>query len=130
MIGVNEVVKILNNVIDDNTIKQKDIPPQLILLGSNNKKGLSANELATEIISELPNIGIPIGNLPDGSDNVFEKFVVLMCEKIITHFINNAKITTVVNAGVPVTTTGVSATGTVISQGNTVNIGLGKGIIQ
>jgi hypothetical protein len=130
MIGLKEILNSFNSLIGKHTAKEQDVPSPLILLGASNKNGLSQSVLAESIKKRLPEVGIPIGNLADGSENVFEKFVDIMCDEIIKHIKENGKITTVVPLGVNVTVTGANAGGAVVSQGTTISNGVGKGIIQ
>ena len=129
-ITTEEVIQIINQVINDNKPAALPIPPPLILSGGFQRKGLSARDMAKEVIIRQQEAGIPIGALPSGAENVAEKMERIRMEVLVRYLLEEARITVVLPAGIPVTTTGVSAVGTVVSQGATVSFGVGTGVIQ
>lgn len=124
------VVQTLNQVINDFRPPALPIPPPLILTGGFQRKGLSAIEMAKEVIVRQQEAGAPVGALPSGAESITEKMERIRMEVLVRYLLEEARLTVVVPAGIPVTTTGVSAVGTVVSQGATVSFGVGTGIIQ
>lgn len=109
---------------------QNQLPPPLILFGNQKKQGLSAIELTKNIISRKAEAGIPSGDLPDGSENIDNKFIYILCDEIIKH-LQNAKFTVVVPSGTPVQAQGLDATGTPVTVvGQTVGLTVGAASIQ
>lgn len=130
MTNLTDIINTIDIELKNSLSKENDIPAPLILLGSGNKSGLSQRILAKAIKQRLPEIGVPIGNLTDGSENIFEKFVDVLIDEIVKHIKEYAKITTVVDIGVNVTATGANAGGELIAIGTTTGLGIGKGILQ
>ena len=128
--SVDQIVNILSGIIRSSKARALPLPPPLILSGSVTKTGLSAREMAKEVIVRQQEAGAPVGALPDGSDSISEKMELIRMEVIIRHLLENAKFTVVLPAGIPVTTVGVSAVGAVTSQGATTSIAIGTAAIQ
>lgn len=127
---IGSLIAYLNGVLDKGASLPTNIPAPLILVGAENKRGLSPREITKEIITKSQGIGIPIGPLPDGSESISEKQIYNIVETIIEHIIKYAKITVVIPPGIPVTSTGVAGAVPVVTQGSTINYAVGKGIIQ
>lgn len=128
-----QINKIVKDIILDIDVGNKlpPINPILALFGNENKKGLSAIDLSKEIIANKHKIGLPSGTLEDGSDNLDNKLIYLICEELIKHIQQRGKISVVVPSGTPVTCNGVSAAGVPVTvQGITTNITTGVAIIQ
>ncbi len=128
--NILDITSYLNGIVDSGSAKAQDIPSPLILIGAENKKGLSAREMAKEVIIRSQEAGIPIGNLPSGEESISEKMEFIRMQVIVKHLIENAKITVVVPPGTPVATTGTSPVGPVVTQGATTSLAIGKGILQ
>ena len=128
--SVAEMVSFLNTALDRGLSTPSNIPSPLILLGAENKKGLSPREITKEIITKSQSFGIPIGPLPDGSESISEKQIYTIVETIVEHIIKYAKVTVVIPPGIPVSSTGVAGVIPVVTQGATTTYATGKGIIQ
>lgn len=74
------------------------IPALLLACEIASRPGLSAITLTASVIRRLPEVGIPTGVNPDGSPNMVNGFVKVMCEEIVKELQNNARIDSVVNA--------------------------------
>lgn len=127
---MSELLSVINAAIKQNQTSAPTIPPPLILTGGFQKSGLSAEAIAKEIIVRQQEAGIPIGALADGSENPSEKMYLIIVQTILRHLFENARITVVIPAGIPVTATGVCPAGPVAVQGATVSYTVGTGIIQ
>lgn len=126
----SDVIKIVKGVINQNTSKALPLPPPLILTGGFTRKGLSARDMAKEVIVRQQEAGAPIGDLPDGEESITEKMERIRMEVIVSHLLENAKINVVLPAGIPTTATGVCPAGAVVTQGATISLGVGTGVIQ
>ena len=105
------------------------IPPELLLCNVTQKPGMSAALLTSAIISRLPEMGLNTGKNKDGSENMINQFVRIICEEIIRHIQENASIQCVIapesltiesngaNAGGAVTSMGSNIMGTTIKGG-------------
>lgn len=129
-LSTQEVIQAVSGVIQDSKAPALPIPPPLILAGGFQRKGLSAREIAKEIIVRQQEAGAIPGALPSGAENISEKMELIRVETIIRYLLEEARIITVIPPGLPVTTTGISPAGTVVSQGATVSFGVGTSIIQ
>lgn len=95
------------------------------------RPGLSATVLTSNIISRLPDIGIPTGPNPDGSRNVINDFVRIMCEEIVDAIKNDSLIlATIPKDSIKVKSEGASAGGPVTTIGQNTAPSVIKGIMQ
>lgn len=85
------------------------IPAPLLHIGGRLKQGLSAQEIAANIIRRHAEIGVPNGDLPDGSKNLSVQLEKARVEEITEAILTRAKITTVIPPGVSFTGGGVGA---------------------
>lgn len=129
-VTTEDVLKLVKQVIRDQQPSALPIPPPLILTGGFQRKGLSAREMAKEVIVRQQEAGAPVGALPSGAESITEKMERIRMEVLVRYLLEEARLTVVLPAGIPVTTTGISPAGTVVSQGATVSFGVGTGIIQ
>lgn len=127
---IEQLLAYLNSFLDKGISKPSNIPPPLILLGAENKKGLSIRDITKEILNKRQKLGLPVSLLPDGSESLADKGLYIIVETIVEHIIKNAKVTVVIPAGVPVTSNGFAGAIPVVTQGVTTSYAIGKGIIQ
>ena len=107
------------------------IPPQLLLCEAVNRPGLSAIAMASAIIARLPEAGIPTGVNPDGSENVNNKFIKIMCEEIVREIQNSARVDCSIKPGaIMAVGTGGNAGGPVTVQSQNINIASLMGLIR
>jgi hypothetical protein len=115
----------------DIDVKTPQVPPILILTGSELKEGLSAREVAKRIILSQNEAGAPIGQLPTGEDSISEKMEYIRVREIFEHLITNAIFQVVIPAGVPVQAYGVGADGVPVTvNGVTTTPAIGYAIIK
>jgi hypothetical protein len=107
------------------------LPPPLILTGAKLRVGLSAQSIASEIISKQSDAGRVVGDVFADGPNVEEAMELIRIQGIINTILTEAKVEIVIPPGVAVTTVGVGNLGApVISQGATTNIAFGEGVIR
>jgi len=106
------------------------LPPPLILVGAKLRTGLSPQTIAANIISRQPNSGRVVGDVFADGPNVEEAMELIRIQEIINAILNDAKVDVVIPPGISVTTVGTSPLGPVVSQGVTVTMGIGDGIIR
>jgi len=107
------------------------LPPQLLLIGANQRPGLSPRGVASRIIARQSDAGAPVGNVFSQNGNISELMELIRIEEIISALQLHSKIEIVIPPGVQVTTVGVgNLGGPVISQGATTNIAIGTGVIR
>lgn len=127
---IDELIDFILSIINLAKTPALPIPLPLVLTGGFIRSGLSARDMAKEIIFRQQEAGAPIGNLPSGAENISEKMERIRMEVITEHLLANAKITVVLPAGVPVTAVGASPTGPVVVQGVTTGLGAGTAVIS
>ena len=100
----------------------KKLPPiskEEILIGVKFREGMSAIDIASRIIERKKEIGIGIGPLPSGAENIELKMEVIRVEEIVNAIQTKMKIEAAFPLGVPITATGGNAGGPIIVQGAT-----------
>lgn len=127
---IDELIQFILSVINSGKTPALPIPLPLVLTGGFTRSGLSARDMAKEIIFRQQEAGVPIGNLPSGAENISEKMERIRMEVITENLLANAKLTVVLPAGIPITATGASPTGPVVVQGVTTGLGAGTGVLS
>ena len=107
------------------------LPPPLIMIGAKLRPGLSAQAIAARIIARQSESGRQVGDVFADGPNNEETMEVIRIEEIINSLLTEAVVNVVIPPGVSVFTVGVgNLGGPVISQGATVTMGIGDGIIR
>lgn len=75
------------------------LPAVLLLCESLDRPGISAIALTGAVIKRLSEAGIPTGPNPDGTENLTNRFVQIMCEEIVNELKLNAKISVAIPTG-------------------------------
>ena len=95
------------------------VPTELVLLGSKYREGLSSIDIASKIIERKKEIGIGIGPLPSGAENIDLQMEVIRVEVIVDALVKKMKIQVALPPGVPITATGGNAGGPIQVVGTT-----------
>lgn len=108
------------------------LPPALIMSGSKMRSGLSAQGITARIISRQSEAGRQVGDVFADGPNNEEAMELIRIEEIINALHTEAKIDVVIQPGTRVMTTGITGyPGTpIVSQGATIDMGIGDGIIR
>jgi hypothetical protein len=106
------------------------ISKEEILIGAKFREGLSAIDIASRIIERKKEIGIDIGPLPSGADNIELRMEIIRVEEIVNALLTKAKIEVAIPPGTQITATGGNAGGPIVVQGATITISKGEGIIR
>lgn len=129
--NIETLITKLNNVLNlENIGYVPSVPIPLILFGVPRRQGLSANKIATNIITRKHEAGLSVGLLPNGEippDEIMERIRV---EEIIKALKEEGVITVALPPGIPLTGSGLSPAGPVTVIGLTTNYAKGYGIIQ
>lgn len=102
--------------------------PQILFAKS--RAGMSSELLASSITSRFEEAGIPRGTLEEGTPNVMENLVKIMCEEIIDHFQSQARVDVAVDTGAKLQASGANAAGPVASIGATIAPHTGIGVLR
>jgi hypothetical protein len=106
------------------------ISKEEIFLGSKFREGLSAIDIASRIIERKKEIGIGIGPLPSGAQNIELQMEVIRVEEIVNALLTKAKIEVAIPPGTQITAAGGNAGGPIVVQGATIEISKGEGILR
>ena len=112
---------------------QKKLTPlnkEEILLGVQFREGLSAIDVASKIIERKKEIGVGIGPLPSGAENIDLQMEVIRIEEIINAIKTKMKVEAAFPPGVPITATGGNAGGPIVVQGATTQAVKVEGVAQ
>ena len=100
------------------------------LLLAKTRPGLSAEQLASRIISRFPEAGIPNGPLKDGFPNSMEQFVKFICEEIVDALQNDMRVDIAVDPGIVGQGLGSNAAGPVFVTNTTLSPHTGVGVAR
>ena len=118
--SMEDIIKMLAALLIPN-INLPKIPPILIMSGAAFRTGLSPRKIAARIIARQSEAGAYSGILPDGSDNVMEQMELIRIQEIINSLQTEAKLTTIIPPGIPVSIVGAGIGATTdYAQGNTI----------
>lgn len=126
---INSLINGFEKVLSVNT-PTPVIPTPLIIIGSQNKPGLSPTKIASKIISRKSEAGLPVGNLPSGSVSPDEIMERIRVEEIIKALQEEAIISVGIPPGTTVASSGTSPSGPVTTIGSTITLTKGYGVIQ
>lgn len=126
---ISTVTNIFKNLFKVPTPLQP-ISKEEILIGTKFREGLSAIDIASKIIERKKEIGIDIGPLPSGAQNIELQMEIIRVEEIVNALLTKAKIEVAIPPGTQITATGGNAGGPIVVQGATITISKGEGIIR
>lgn len=106
------------------------ISKEEILIGTKFREGLSAIDIASKIIERKKEIGVGLGSLPSGAENIDLKMETIRIEEILNALLTKAKIEIVIPPGIPIQASGGNAGGPIVVVGTTINSSKGEGIIR
>jgi hypothetical protein len=105
------------------------IPSEIIVL-ANSRSGMSAIRATNKVLEKKKELGIPTGNLPDGSTNDDDILWYTAIKAIIDEITNEAKITTSILPGTQLTAAGGNAGGPISVYGISTTFAKGSTIIE
>jgi len=127
--AIKTIVAILKGSLSSNTPLQ-NIPTATILAGAPFREGLSSIDIASKIIQRKKDLGVPIGPLPSGGDNLDLMMETIRVEEITNAILTKLKVEVAIPPGISVTATGGNAGGPIVVQGVTTSIVKGQGIAR
>ena len=128
--GLTSLTSILNLLLGVFNLGKKPappIPPFLLLAGAKLKPGMSARNLAANVISRMESEGgIPMGDIFDDGPNKLAASMLIQAQEQVSHIQQNAKITTATAPGsILVQVAGPGG----VSVGSNINISTNDGTI-
>lgn len=127
--SIQSISGIFKNLFKPSTPLQP-ITKEEILIGSKFREGLSAIDIASKIIERKKEIGVGIGPLPSGAQNIDLQMEVIRVEEILNALLTKAKIEVAIPPGTLIQAQGGNAGGPIVVVGTTTSISKGEGIIR
>jgi hypothetical protein len=128
--SINGVLNLILSAFSTPEPPIEPLPPPLIMVGAKLRPGISAQSIASEIISKQSDSGRVVGDVFADGPNVEEAMELIRVQQIVNTILNEAKVDVVIPPGVAVTAVGGNAGGPVVCQGFTTAMGIGDGIIR
>jgi hypothetical protein len=132
--NLGSISGVLNLILSAFSIPDEPVaplPPPLIMIGAKLRPGVSAQAVASRIISRQSEAGRQVGDVFADGPNNEEAMELIRIEEIINAVLTEAKVDVVIPPGISVMTIGVGNLGApVVSQGATTTMGIGDGIIR
>lgn len=132
--NLGSISGVLNIILSAFSIPDEPVaplPPPLIMVGAKLRPGVSAQAVASRIISRQSEAGRQVGDVFADGPNNEEAMELIRIEEIINAVLTEAKVDVVIPPGIAVMTIGVGNLGApVVSQGATTTMGIGDGIIR
>jgi hypothetical protein len=132
--NLGSISGVLNIILSAFSIPDEPVaplPPPLIMIGAKLRPGVSAQAVASRIISRQSEAGRQVGDVFADGPNNEEAMELIRIEEIINAVLTEAKVDVVIPPGISVMTVGVGNLGApVVSQGATTTMGIGDGIIR
>jgi hypothetical protein len=128
---IKGVIELTNSALDAARKPADALAAFLVYATAVQRPGISKLKITSDIIADNAALGINIGQMPDGTDNVVNQFVANVVEKVVDTLKDDALVECVIPTGaVVVTAQGANAGGPVVAVGTNVNNAKGYGIIR
>ena len=125
-----EIAELFLTFITDSFNFVRGLSTYEILAQKTLRKGLSVDNLTTNIISRFKEVGIPSGPLVNGATNVMEAYTSILIEEIVNAIQNEMRVDVAVFPGGMIQASGANAGGPVASIGSTINAQTGVGVAR
>jgi hypothetical protein len=120
----------ISKLLDFNIGRVKPPVPPPIILMSQTRSGLSPLKITQAILAKKKELGLPTGNLDDGSVNYDDIIIKEIVTQIIKAIQEDARITVVIPPGTPLIASGANAGGPILTHGATLSFAIGGGLIE
>ena len=115
----------LEELFNKNIPRFPQLPTPLLAFGAENRPGLNAKRITSDIISQFPKAGI------DPGDNVWEKFTNLLVNTIVDAIVYDAKIQVGIKPnGIQMISQGANAGGPIIVVGQNITPVSANGVLN
>ena len=105
------------------------IPKEVVVLAKT-RGGMSATRAANKVFEKKKELGLPTGNLPDGSANFDDILWLTFAQAIIEEITVHAKITSTSSPGTQIVAAGGNAGGPIVVNGQSITFSNGAAIIE
>jgi len=125
-----EAIESLNNILAIKELPNVGVvPPQLAAL-SKSRGGMSAIRAANKVLEKKKELGLPTGNLEDGSANDDDILWYIAIQSMLDEITKEAKITSTSIPGTQIVASGGNAGGPIVVYGATTSFSDGGTIIE
>lgn len=122
MSAITKIVDSVNSLIEKARIPVIPIPAILLLCSVFKRPGLSPMIIAANVIKRQSEFGAPTGKLPDGSSNMMNSLISIICEETVKEFRKSCVVEAVAIPGtISVIGFGANAGGPVVINGTNMN---------
>ena len=129
--NIKQITTLVNEALDIARKPVTKLSGFLVYATAVQRPGVSKLKITGEIVSQNETLGINIGQMPDGTDNIVNAFVANFVEKLVDNLKDTAMVECVIPKGsVFVTAQGANAGGPVVAVGTNINDAKGYGIIR
>lgn len=129
--NIKKVLELTNKAIDAARKPANKIAAMLIYATAVQRPGISKLKISSQIIADNEPLGINIGQMPDGTDNVVNAFVYNVVEKVVDTLKDDSMVECVIPSGsIVVQANGANAGGPIVSVGTNINDAKGYGVIR
>ena len=129
--NLKKISEIVDNALESARKQADRVASFLVAVTAQQRPGLSRNKIAAEIITDNAPLGINTGIMPDGTENVVNKFVYNVVEKVIDSLKEDGLVECVIPSGaLLVEAKGANAGGPIEAIGTNINNAKGYGIIR
>lgn len=129
--SINSILNLISSAFTISRPPIEPLPPQIILTGAPLRPGLSALEIASNIISRQSKAGRQVGDIFADGQNCEETMEAIRVEAIIDAILNDAVVNIAIPPGIFVETKGIGNLGApVVTFGSTISTARGLGIIR
>jgi len=104
-ISINKIITLIGGLLKKKETPLPPIPPQVLMLGSENRNGLSYRRLASNIISRQSEAGISNGKIFSKSENKSELLEIIRSEELIRELTINGKVEIAIPPGIKISGT-------------------------
>lgn len=128
---IKNVINLTNSALDAVRKPANTLAAYLIYATARVRPGISKAKITSEIIADNAPLGINTGQMPDGTENVVNKFVYNVVEKVVDTLKDDAMVECVIPIGsIIVEAKGANAGGPVVAVGTNINNAKGYGVIR
>ena len=129
--NIKSLIELTNKAIEAARKPATKLAAVLVYATAVQRPGVSKIKISSEIIADNATLGINTGQMPDGTDNVVNEFVVNVVEKVIDNLKDEALVECVIPSGsLIVEANGANAGGPVVAIGTNINNAKGYGVIR
>ena len=129
--NIKNLLELTNRTLTAARRPARHLAALLIYATAVHRPGISKLKITSDIIADNASLGINIGQMPDGTDNVVNEFVANLTEKVVDTLKDDALVECVIPAGsLIVEANGANVGGPVVAIGTNTNNAKGYGVIR